>query len=89
MSGGHYDYAYWKVSDFAESCAQPQNTWDFDKQQDVQVPVDNLELREKLAKHLRKVAEIMRAVEWCDSGDTGEDTLKIQLEEFLSTIKEE
>jgi hypothetical protein len=88
MSGGHYDYAYWRVLDFAESCISPQNKWDDEKQQDIEVPADNLELREKLAKHLRKVAEIMRAVEWCDSGDTGEDTLKVELEEFLSTLKE-
>ena len=87
MSGGHYDYAYYKVADFAESCTLPQNRWDSETQKEIKVPIDNLKLRKKLAKHLKKVAEIMRAVEWCDSGDTGEDTLKVELETFLKGIK--
>ena len=88
MSGGHYDYAYYKVSDFAYSCVLPQTRYCYTTNADIKVPVDNLELRKRLAEHLEKVAEIMREVEWCDSGDTGEDDLKIKLEEFLSHIKE-
>lgn len=88
MSGGHYDYAYYKVMDFADSCVLPRISWDYDKQKEVKFPIDNLELRKKFAEHLKSVAHVMREIEWCDSGDTGEDDLKVELEKFLSTLKE-
>jgi hypothetical protein len=54
MSGGEYDYAYRKVEYFLE--AFPDEG-------------PNPSLRAEFRKHLRVVAEAMRAIEFNDSGD--------------------
>lgn len=66
MSGGSYDYAYFKLESFASSirlegscdCASPQ-------------------LRKAFREHCLKVSAAMRAIEWNDScdGDTAEAEL--------------
>lgn len=60
MSGGHYEYAYMKLEDFADQleleggcpgyCASP-------------------EVREKFRELVKLVARAMHAIEWNDSGD--------------------
>lgn len=55
MSGGSYDYAYYKVQDMAQSLANKTQT----------------PLRRAFAKHLKLVAEAMHDIEWVDSGDCG------------------
>jgi hypothetical protein len=85
VSGGSYDYAYWKVDEFAGSmrCGEqpgcPDGThagaWDADcrrcKYSDQPGCADyvDTELRKKFRSHLRRVSEAMRAIEWNDSGD--------------------
>ena len=51
MSGGAYDYAYWKVRHFAEEMRSDSP------------------LRKRFQRHLEKVADAMRAIEWVDSDD--------------------
>ena len=53
MSGGHYDYACYTVSVFA----------------DMLLPEANTPLRMAFLKHLRKVEKAMHDIEWVDSGD--------------------
>lgn len=71
MSGGAYNYAYFKLSEMADQmesvggcppyCAPP-------------------ELRERFREHLRLVARACRAIEWNDSCDGDDDELSLILE---------
>jgi hypothetical protein len=54
MSGGSYDYAYARVQDMASSMLNR----------------DASPLRVAFARHLKKVADAMQAVEWVDSCDS-------------------
>lgn len=62
MSGGHYDYAYFKVNDM---------TYQMEREMDRQSEYDPQKTPERVAfaKLLKSVAEAMRAIEWVDSGD--------------------
>jgi len=53
MSGGSYDYKYTAVNDFIDSFRLYANT----------------PLRKAFLKHLDKVSEAMRQIEWVDSAD--------------------
>lgn len=63
MSGGHYDYAYVRVQEMADAMADALPS----------LPARgrgiNRPLRRRVIAHLRAVADLMRAVEWEDSGD--------------------
>lgn len=80
MSGGSYNYLYLRVEEVATD-PRVRNGG----------PV-----RRAFAKHLDKVAEAMRAIEWVDSCDSSDDTKEIlaclgpyaELEELISTAKE-
>lgn len=62
MSGGSYDYAFGRVDEFAE-LLESGTTWTGRK------VVDPHPSRLEFAKHLRKVAAAMEAIEWVDSYD--------------------
>lgn len=69
MSGGHYDYAYQHVNDVADKVEEEADAipgWDNAEPRDPREAAD----RRKISAHLFKVSEAMRALEWCDSGDT-------------------
>lgn len=55
MSGGSYDYVYYKVQGMADSLRGKGNS----------------ALRRAFAKHLDLVASAMHDIEWVDSGDYG------------------
>lgn len=63
MSGGHYDYAYCRVEEMARTMEEELP----------KLPARgrgiNRPLRRRVIAHLQAVAELMRAVEWEDSGD--------------------
>lgn len=56
MSGGSYDYAYFKIDHLADSIESRAN---------------GNPLRVAFAKHLRLVAKAAHDIEWVDSGDYG------------------
>lgn len=61
MSGGHYNYAFCRVEAMADQM-----------EEDLKEPeqlTPNKPLRKKVIAYLREVAELMRAIEWEDSGD--------------------
>ncbi len=70
MSGGSYDYAYNKVHEFADHLELGPHYDD----------KDQMKMRRQFVKHLRLVAEAMRAIEWVDSSDSSapEDTEAIR-----------
>lgn len=56
MSGGSYDYFFFKLDDFTEELQQNLN---------------NDPLRIAFLEHLKHVREAMHDIEWVDSGDYG------------------
>ena len=67
MSGGSWNYAYSKVSIMAEDLesGEESHRWDTNKDRPPQHP-----LRLQLSRHLHHLAEVLKAIEWSDSGDT-------------------
>lgn len=59
MSGGEYNYAYRRVEEFANDMLRRHS--------------EIRHLRIGFYRHLQLVAEAMRAVEWTDSGDGGDE----------------
>lgn len=62
MSGGHYDYAYFKAEDFSDHI-ELEDLCDYSAR----------ELRVAFKQHLLDVANAMKAIEWNDSGDGDPD----------------
>jgi len=65
MSGGAYDYAYERVNDFLFHFTRNATT----------------PQRKAFQQLLKHVGAAMHAIEWADSGDTGEDTVNKAIEE--------
>ena len=84
MSGGSFDYAGYKVQQFADELAnkldERGNMCSDGWQEPVWPPEVNAKLRE-IEQQARKVGRLMIEAEWLYSGDTGEDT-------FLARVKE-
>ena len=88
MSGGEYNYLYCEVDEFAEAIILPQHKrWCSETNEYIDMLPADIKIRKRIAKHLHKVAKLMKAIEWCDSGDTGEDTLLPEMEKFLKEIE--
>lgn len=84
MSGGHFgDYDYYKVSQFADELEQEianngkVDEYGYKREFDPDV-IDYLEAQ--LPK-LRKMSEIMRAVDYLYSGDHGDDSFLLRVKE--------
>lgn len=88
MSGGHYDYAYGVVDNFAVTMLT-MSEYDYDTNDYIEINADDYDLRLRISQHLVKVAKLMHDIEWCDSGDTGREDCVKAMKEFLSIIKEE
>lgn len=65
MSGGHYDYAFYKVREMADQLEE-------DIKEKGHPRGYNAHLRRKVVVFLRETADMMRALEWEDSGDGGD-----------------
>ena len=77
MSGGHYDYAYSRVRDLAESIREDVTKHSVPPA--YPIPVREAMSRCRLA--LEDAADAARDVEWFMSGDDGEET-------FLEAVRE-
>ena len=75
MSGGSFDYAYLRVTQFADEL-QDKLTND-----DHGLSPEAIDALTVIAAEARRVAELMRSAEWLWSGDYGEDT-------FFKKVKE-
>ena len=73
MSGGSWNYAYEQVILAAEDLLDS----------------DTNPLREKLVAHMLELAEVMKAIEWSDSGDTAFDAWVEKTKNFLDRIQVE
>ena len=77
MSGGSWNYAYSKIQQIAEEIEYEDNFY-----------YTNHPLRSRLTKHLKELSELMRLIEWCDSGDKGPNEWIKPAQEFFDRIKE-
>ncbi len=86
MSGGHFNdcgYDYYKVSQFADELEQEikdnfiEDDWGYYKG----YPEEVIECLKSYLPQMRKMAEIMRAVDYLYSGDHGSDS-------FMKHVKE-
>lgn len=84
MSGGHFgDYDYYKVSQFADELEveiennDKPDEYGWKHNHDPEV-IDYLEAQ---IPKLRKMAEIMRAVDYLYSGDYGDDSFLLRVKE--------
>lgn len=64
MSGGAYNYAYVKVREMATHLVDLEDAWGDPVRKD-----ENTPHRMQLSGLLSRVADLMRDVEWADSGD--------------------
>ena len=84
MSGGHFgDYDYYKVSQFADELEE--EIWNNDKENEYGCKPNHdpevLEYLKAQIPKMRKMAEIMRHIDYLYSGDHGDDS-------FMSYVKE-
>ncbi len=77
MSGGSMDYAYAKVSTVAE-----------DVERSIEQGGNHPGLRHLVAEHLHRCADLLRQIEWADSGDTGPDDWKAAAEDLVGVQTE-
>lgn len=79
MSGGHYNYGYMKLMELREAI-----------ENDVYLqsePPKVLEIMERVAKDLLAIQVMARSLEWYMSGDTEEDSLIQNYEQYLKKIE--
>ena len=62
MSGGSWDYAYSKVLAAADMLAERLDGCSSESEEAL--------LRLRLIEHMTALADVMKAIEWSDSGDT-------------------
>ena len=77
MSGGSWNYAYSKIYQIAEEIAE----------EDVEYSMGH-PLKSRLVNHLKELSELMRLIEWCDSGDKGIDEWIEPARKFFDRIAE-
>lgn len=71
MSGGSWDYAYFKVLNSADTLAESNPE------------MAGHPLRAALRSHMEALSEVMRDIEWSDSGDTDRDEWEAPVRQFL------
>jgi hypothetical protein len=67
MSGGHFDYAYWRADQFADQL-------DEELVKETEWTPEVLQKLQRIVQLTRITAACMKEAEWLYSGDTGEDT---------------
>ena len=71
MSGGHYEYAYWRMVELAERIERDLAA---DGEAIPGLSKDMRGAMKRLCKQLRQVSKRARALEWFMSGDTTEQS---------------
>lgn len=91
MSGGHFDYAYRHVNNFADSLEIDilNNSVKDEADEWAYCPDYNEEVLGELTKILnqaRYLSEMMKEAEWLYSGDTGEESFMERIKEIKRAI---
>lgn len=87
MSGGHFDYQQYCITDIADSI---QSVLDANLEEEpwYDYREDTKEEFKKAIKLLREAATYAQRIDWLLSGDDGEDTFHSRLQKELKGIKE-
>ncbi len=84
MSGGHYDYAYYKILELAERLELTYDRYNTDGTNKPLPPISWR--RRKFKALLTLVAEAARTIEWVDSGDSGEDDAEKEMDKVFNFL---
>lgn len=84
MSGGSFDYAYWKVDEFADTLrnyidandTKDKDGWSYN------LPAEVIAKLTPLVREASILARKMKEAEWLYSGDTGPDTFLQRMSEI-------
>ena len=76
MSGGSLDYAYEKLNDVASDVRSSAGYREHNYP----------ELRLAMAEHLEKMAKVVHAIEWSDSGDWKRDAWVPYAEQYIGLM---
>lgn len=87
MSGGHFEYKQYYIDDIADSIERTMEYQDCDEEENY--TEETIQIMKDAVKALRKAAIYAQRIDWFLSGDDGEETLKIRLEEDLKKLEEE
>ena len=74
MSGGAYQYAYWRILEMQEALAEHERELKYATARDYH---GQEALRRRFGRLLGLVAAACRAIEWNDSGDGDDDEEKL------------
>ena len=90
MSGGHYDYLYWKIEEFSRMLKDDirRNDEEDDYGYSYNISPEVLSILEIIADKAEILAKIAREVEWMYSGDIDEEELMKRIEKILDDHKE-
>ena len=82
MSGGHYDYLYFQVSQLANLilCDKELDRKDYLIPEDIKINIKTF------ARYLSKVADLCKDIEWYMSSDTGDKDIRESFEKFNYNI---
>ena len=89
MSGGSFDYAYCRVSQFADELKERLDNFDKVDEWDCKPNYFNPDVLAKL-REIEEMAvltsKLMKEAEWLYSGDTGEGTFMSRVTKILSGV---
>jgi hypothetical protein len=101
MSGGHFDYAQYRINDMV--CAiegiiannnleiaeedKPKDEWGYDEQRYYEYPPHIIEEFKNAIKHLKMAQIYAQRVDWLVSGDDNEESFISRLDEDLENLK--
>lgn len=89
MSGGSFNYAYSRVQDFADEleykidhAGEVRSSYGGWTDTEPDYGEETHAMLRKIVEQARKFAEVMRAVEWMYSGDSGPEYVRAALEKM-------
>jgi hypothetical protein len=100
MSGGHFDYAQYRINDIVNKIEEiiasnnleiaegnkPKDDWGFDEQSDYEYPPHIIEEFKNAVKYLKIAQVYAQRVDWLVSGDDGEESFMKRLDEDLNKL---
>jgi len=100
MSGGHFDYAQYRINDIVNKIEEiiasnnleisegnkPKDDWGFDEQSYYEYPPHIIEEFKNAVKHLKIAQVYAQRVDWLVSGDDGEESFMKRLDEDLNKL---
>ena len=100
MSGGHFDYAQYRINDIVNDIEQiiannnleiaegnkPKDDWGFDEHSYYEYPPHIIEEFKNAVKYLKIAQVYAQRVDWLVSGDDGEESFITRLAEDLKEL---